>query len=108
MQLFTDQMRNPIFVDDLVAAVTKAIEKDLTGIYHIGGPEVVNRYEFGRMVTQIFGYDEDLLVPIKMRDFSYDAKRPLDSTLNTDKFRKATRFVPVGLREGLTRAKNSR
>lgn len=102
MQLFTDQMRNPILIDDLAKAVIIAIQEDISGICHIGGPEVVDRYQFGRKVTEIFGYDESLLVPIKMRDFPYAAKRPLDSTLDTTKFTRATGFVPAGLVEGLT------
>ncbi|MFH1311763.1 MAG: SDR family oxidoreductase [Candidatus Eisenbacteria bacterium] len=107
MQLFTDQMRNPVLIDDLAEAVIIAIEKDLSGIYHIGGPEAVNRHEFGRKVCRIFGYDESLLVPISMRDFSYDAKRPLDSTLNTEKYTGATGFVPRPMDAGLKEAKES-
>ncbi len=105
MQLFTDQLRNPILIDDLAGAVIIAIEKDLSGIYHIGGPEIVNRHEFGRKVCRIFGYDEALLVPINMRDFPYDAKRPLDSTLNTGKYTGATGFVPRAMDAGLEAAK---
>jgi dTDP-4-dehydrorhamnose reductase len=107
MQLFTDQLRNPILVNDLVKALVIAIEKDLCGIYHIGGPEVLNRHEFGRKVGQVFGYDEALLVPIKMRDFPYDAKRPLDSTLNIQKYTKATGFVPRTVLEGLKAVKDA-
>jgi dTDP-4-dehydrorhamnose reductase len=105
MPLFTDQLRNPVLMDDLAQALITAIEKDLSGIYHIGGPEVLNRHEFGRKVCRIFGYDEALLVPIKMRDFAYDAKRPLDSTLNTEKYTQATGFMPRPVDEGLEKAK---
>ena len=105
MQLFTDQLRNPVLVEDLVQALVIAIDKDLSGVYHIGGPEVLNRHEFGRKVSRIFGYDETLLVPIKMRDFPYDAKRPLDSTLNTEKYTRATGFTPRPVDEGLEEAR---
>jgi dTDP-4-dehydrorhamnose reductase len=107
MQLFTDQLRNPVLIEDLVEALIIAIEKDLSGIYHIGGPEIINRHEFGRKVCRVFGYDESLLVPINMRDFPYDAKRPLDSTLNTEKYTKATGFIPRAMDAGLEYAKST-
>jgi dTDP-4-dehydrorhamnose reductase len=103
MQLFVDQKRNPILVDDLASAVVTAIEQDISGLHHTGGPDVVTRYEFGRLVCEGFGYAEDLLVPIEMRDFAYVAPRPLDSTLDSGKFISATGFRALSLREGLAR-----
>jgi dTDP-4-dehydrorhamnose reductase len=105
MQLFTDQRRNPILVDDLASAIKVGIERDLTGLYHIGGPEVVTRYEFGKLVCDTFGYPEDLLVPTKMGDFTYTAKRPIDCTLDSTRFAGATGFKQMSLSEGLVRLK---
>jgi dTDP-4-dehydrorhamnose reductase len=101
MMLFTDQLRNPILVDDLVGALTAAVEEDLTGLYHVAGREVLTRFEFGREVCRAFGYDETLLVPISMESFDYVAARPPDSTLNTEKFTSATGFQPTGIAEAL-------
>lgn len=101
MRLFTDQMRNPILEDDLAEAVVLAIEHDLEGIYHAGGPDAVSRLEFGRAVCEVFGFDERLLEPIAMSDFEYVADRPLDSTLNISKLAGACGFKPRGIGEGL-------
>lgn len=101
MPLFVDQKRNPVLADDLVSAILTAIEQDLGGLYHTAGPDVVTRYDFGRLVCQTFGYAEDLLTPIKMQDFAYEAQRPLDSTLDSTRFRAVTGFRPHSLLEGL-------
>jgi dTDP-4-dehydrorhamnose reductase len=101
MRLFTDQMRNPILEDDLAEAVVLAIEHDLEGIYHAGGPEALSRLEFGRVVCEVFGFDLRLLQPISMGDFEYIAARPLDSTLNISKLADASGFRPRPIREGL-------
>jgi len=101
MRLFTDQMRNPILEDDLAEAVVLAIEHDLEGIYHAGGPEALSRLEFGRVVCEVFGFDRRLLQPISMGDFEYIAARPLDSTLNISKLADASGFRPRPIREGL-------
>jgi len=101
MRLFTDQLRNPILVDDFALALAVAVEGDLSGLYHVAGDEAVSRLEFGRQVCRAFGYCERLLVPISMEDFDYVAARPLDSTLNTEKFTSATGFKPAGIAEAL-------
>jgi dTDP-4-dehydrorhamnose reductase len=108
MELFTDQRRNPILVDDLAQAIIVAIEQDLYGLYHVGGSEALSRYDFGRKVCDAYGCDQGLLVPIRMQDFSYDARRPLDSTLNISKFVRATGFVPSKVSDGLVKVRGRR
>ena len=107
MRLFTDQMRNPVFESDLADAVTIAVERDLKGLFHVAGAEAVSRYDFGRVVCEVFGFDEGLLEPITMAEFEYVAGRPLDSTLDISRFIAATGFEPLGLREGLSQLKES-
>jgi len=101
MRLFTDQRRNPILVDDFARALVAAVEADLRGLYHVAGDEAVSRLEFGRQVCRAFGFDETLLDPISMEGFDYVAARPLDSTLNTEKFTSVTGFKPAGIAEAL-------
>jgi dTDP-4-dehydrorhamnose reductase len=95
IRLFTDQKRNPVLLEDLAGAMIKVADLDLTGLYHVAGGEVLTRFEFGRKVCAVFGFDENLLTPIKMADFEYDAPRPLDSTLNIAKIRSAIGFEPT-------------
>jgi dTDP-4-dehydrorhamnose reductase len=101
MRLFSDQKRNPMLAEDLARALVAAAESDLRGLYHVAGGEVVTRLEFGRKVCRAFGFDEALLVPIRMEDFEYLARRPLDSTLNTAKFHSATGLEPTPIAEAL-------
>jgi dTDP-4-dehydrorhamnose reductase len=101
MRLFTDQRRNPILTDDFARALMLAVEGDLSGLYHAAGPESLSRFEFGLQVCRAFGFDEALLDPISMEDFDFVAPRPLDSTLNTERFTSATGFRPAGIAEAL-------
>jgi dTDP-4-dehydrorhamnose reductase len=107
-RLFTDQRRSPVLVDDLAEGIILAIEQGMSGLYHLGGTDAVSRYEFGQQVCRAFGYDEGLLVPTRMAEFEAPARRPLDATLDSGKFTRATGFLPCGLAEGLERAKRSR
>jgi len=54
-------------------------------------------------VCAVFGFDEDLLIPISMADFEYDAPRPLDSTLDITKIRDAIGFEPTPMGRALER-----
>jgi dTDP-4-dehydrorhamnose reductase len=107
MRLFTDQLRNPVLEDDLADAVVLAIEHDLEGLYHVGGPEAVSRFEFGCAACEVFGLDRGLIEPILMSEFEYIAGRPLDSTLDISRFTGATGFEPLGIGPGLRHLKAS-
>ena len=107
VQLFTDQKRNPVLVDELAAAVVLAIERDISGLYHIGGSEPASRCEFGRRVCHVFGLDERLIVPVTMDDAVFPARRPLDATLNTGKFARDAGFATSDLFTGLTKVKHA-
>jgi dTDP-4-dehydrorhamnose reductase len=96
-RLFTDQKRNPILLEDLAGAMIRVADLGLEGVFHAGGADVVTRYEFGRTVCAVFGFDESLLVPIGMADFHHDAPRPLDSTLDIKKITKAIGFEPTSM-----------
>jgi dTDP-4-dehydrorhamnose reductase len=108
IHLFTDQRRSPVLVDDLARGIILAIEQDLSGLYHLGGAEAVSRYEFGQQACRVFGCNEELLVPASQEDFALPAPRPLDATLDSGKFARATGFVPCGVGEGLDLAKRGR
>ena len=105
IRLFVDQRRNPVLLEDLAWAFTRCVDLDLAGLYHVAGGEVVTRYEFGKLVCAAFGYDEDLLVPIRMADFEYEAPRPLDSSLNIAKFTRAAAFEPTPMGRALANLK---
>jgi dTDP-4-dehydrorhamnose reductase len=102
VRLFTDQRRNPVLLEDLAGAMVEATRRDLTGLYHVAGGEVLTRYEFGTMVCEIFGFSRQLLVPIKMADFEYLARRPLDSSLNIERFRRACGYEPTPIARALS------
>ena len=101
MRLFIDQKRSPVLLEDLAGAMVTAVRRGLTGIYHVAGSEAITRFDFGAMVCEIFGFDRRLLVPIRMADFEYEAPRPLDSSLNISRFKKAVGFEPTPIARAL-------
>ncbi len=58
---FTDELRCPIEVGDLAAALLELAAIDRSGIMHVAGSDVVSRYEFACLVARAFGRDPSSL-----------------------------------------------
>ena len=62
--LFVDQFRSPLYIGDAVEAITRlASSKDQKGLFHLGGPERMSRFEFGESFCTICDFPQTLLVP---------------------------------------------
>lgn len=55
--LFTDDVRCPVHVADLAAALLELAVSDRSGIHHVAGTDAVSRYELGLLVAQRDGLD---------------------------------------------------
>ena len=60
---FTDELRCPIAVGDLAAALLELLEGDLRGPLHVAGSETVSRYRFAALVAEAAGLDRERLRP---------------------------------------------
>lgn len=54
-RLFVDELRCPIWVNNLAEVLLEVATKDVPGILHLGGPESLNRWELGMGLLQHFG-----------------------------------------------------
>lgn len=61
MALFTDEIRCPVAVVDLAAAVLELVDSDYAGLLNFAGPEAVSRAELGRLVAGRYGLDASRL-----------------------------------------------
>ncbi|MEV0568904.1 sugar nucleotide-binding protein [Dactylosporangium sp. NPDC050588] len=55
--LFTDEIRCPIAVDDLAAALVAVAATDHAGVLNVAGPEALSRHEIGVRVAERHGVD---------------------------------------------------
>jgi dTDP-4-dehydrorhamnose reductase len=62
---FTDEIRTPIHVADLAAALLELAVGDLAGILHVAGPDALSRYDFARRLAEAQGRDPDELRPAR-------------------------------------------
>lgn len=113
-RLFTDEIRQPVAVDNLADAVVELCERDnLSGVYHWAGAEALSRHEMGRRICKKFGLDPEKFILAGTQDGSPGlARRPRDLSMSLHPLRGklrtpaqdferalATMSVPPALRE---------
>jgi dTDP-4-dehydrorhamnose reductase len=101
INIVTDQVSNPTFIDDLVQAISKVSEFKKQGIYNIGGREFLTRFEFCEIIADVFNLDKSLIRPILTEQLNQKAKRPLRSGLLTLKSETEFGYKPHTIREAL-------
>ena len=55
--LFTDDIRCPVHVEDLAAALLELAESDAAGVRHVAGPDAVSRHQIGLLIASREGID---------------------------------------------------
>lgn len=99
--LFRDQFRTPLFIGDAVGGLRLLFDREpKQGLYHLGGPERLNRYEFGRRYAECGGYPLDRLEAIAMRDVGLVA-RGADCSLDSSRFVGEFSWARTDLEQGL-------
>ncbi len=86
ISLFTDQYRTPLFAWEGGQAILEVLQHPVRNeIFHLAGSERITRYDFGQTFCRLFGYEEEYLHPVKMREIATVAKRGNDCSLDTTK-----------------------
>jgi dTDP-4-dehydrorhamnose reductase len=80
-----DQRASPSYNRDVSAASVELAERNLFGLWHVAGPEVLDRYAFARLICAEFGLDASLLAGVTTAVLGQRARRPLDGGLKVGK-----------------------
>jgi len=84
LKLFTDEFRTPVSGSDAAAGLLMAHDR-VKGILHLGGPEIISRYDFAVLLKDILNLSQAKLVPVKQKDIRTVAPRPHDVSLDSRK-----------------------
>jgi dTDP-4-dehydrorhamnose reductase len=103
MNLFTNQFRTPLYVEDAVMALERFVaDRSLKGLFHLGGPNRLSRFQFGELFCRTFNFPQRLLVPCLLEEAKLPAPRPRDCSLNSDKARNCLQMEFRSVEEGLS------
>jgi dTDP-4-dehydrorhamnose reductase len=88
IKIVTDQLNNPTLADNLSLCILEMVEKNISGVYHIGGSEYLSRYDFAIKVANKFNFNKNNILPTKTELLQQKAKRPFKGGLKIDKAQK--------------------
>jgi dTDP-4-dehydrorhamnose reductase len=103
VRLFTDELRCPIWVESLAAALMELAGLAYTGVLHVAGAQILSRYEFGLRLLRFHGLDPSPIIPASSRESGL--RRPLDCTLDCSRAQALLRTPLPGVDEVLNRQK---
>jgi dTDP-4-dehydrorhamnose reductase len=81
--LFTDEVRCPVWVEQLAAALLEIAAGEHRGAWHLAGAQALSRYEFGERLAGFDGLDASGITPGLSRDSGL--LRPRDCRLDISK-----------------------
>lgn len=105
LELWSDELRCPIWVETLAAAIVELAGLDYTGFLHLGGDQVVSRYDFGVALLRFHGLDTSKVLPAASPP---EAVRPLDCTMDCSRARSLLTTPLPGVDEVLARGDSIR
>jgi dTDP-4-dehydrorhamnose reductase len=85
MSGFTDVRFCPMLVNHTARLLIKMIQKNLSGLYHLVGPQAMSKYQFGIEIARRFGLRESEISPKSINTSSLTARRAHNLCLSTNK-----------------------
>ena len=101
VRVVTDQFITPTLNTNLAAMVLEAADRRLCGVYNLVGATRISRYDYALELAREFDLDKSLILPSRMADLTWAAKRPIDSSLDTSKARAELMERPLPLNKAL-------
>lgn len=106
LKIVDDVYENPVYAGDIACVLWKCLEIGFVGELNIGGGDQgVSRYEWMRIVAEVFQYNPDQIKPVALDSFPSLAPRPNDTRFDISKLLKELRYRPLTVREGAERMK---
>jgi dTDP-4-dehydrorhamnose reductase len=95
-----DHVASPTFAPLLAARTIDLVERDLSGVFHIGGGTPASWFEFARTIFEVAGL-EPVLLATNEREYRTVARRPKYSALSNGKLERSGLAPMPPLRQAL-------
>jgi len=99
LKLFIDEFRTPVSGKTAAKGLLLALEK-VNGVIHLGGKERISRFDFGKLLVEVFQLPSTGLKACRQEDVKMAAPRPSDVSLDSSKAF-ALGYEPLSVKEEL-------
>ena len=100
-----DQYYSPTMNTYLAEAIAEIYSKGIGGIIHFSSIDRISRYDFALLIADAFSLNHNLIKPALMNEMKWIAKRPRDSSLNSERATKTLANKPLRVSEAIMSAK---
>jgi dTDP-4-dehydrorhamnose reductase len=91
---FTDVHFNPVYTKQLAETIYQLTELGFDGLINIASDTFINKYSFLVKIAETFGFDPSLIEAASVNSVNFMARRPKNTTLNTDLLKSIIGTVP--------------
>lgn len=102
IQVVSDHVRTPTYVEDLAKGIALIIEKKATGIYHISGKDWLTPYDIALKTAAKYNLDAGKIVKVDAATFKQPGRRPMKTGFVIEKARTDLGYEPITFDEGLS------
>jgi dTDP-4-dehydrorhamnose reductase len=99
--MVSDQLRSPTSVNDLSNGIISIIENNFNGIINIAGSDILSPYDMAIRISDLIGYNKNLIIESDSTIFKQIASRPLKTVLSINKAIKMLNYKPLSFNENL-------
>lgn len=92
--LFTDEYRTPVDPESVADALARLLDGPGAGIYHLGGPERLSRFELGQRVARVLGLSAEGIRPGLQKEYDGPDARAPDASLDSGRARRELGWRP--------------
>jgi dTDP-4-dehydrorhamnose reductase len=88
IRVLNDHVASPTYSPFLAARAVDLVDRNLTGIFHVGGGQPISWFDYAAMIFRVAGLHPELK-PTNEREFRTAARRPKYSALSNAKMERA-------------------
>jgi dTDP-4-dehydrorhamnose reductase len=107
MKVPSDQIGSPTWGPNLAEVAVALGQGRARGLFHVVGPEAMDRWTFAALAARTFGLDPGLLEPVATASLRQLARRPLRAGMIPEKAERATGLAMVRPADALRRMKET-
>jgi dTDP-4-dehydrorhamnose reductase len=101
IKLVSDQLRTPTYVTDLCKGIAAMIQKNVIGIYHLAGSEIISPFQMAVTVAEVLKLDKNLIENVTSDTFHEPVVRAKKSGLIISKAQLELGYQPIAFTEGV-------
>ncbi len=104
IKVVSDQQRTPTFVYDICRGIELIIGKQISGVFHLAGKDILTPFDMAVTTAKVAGFDAGLIENVTSETFPEPVKRAKRSGLKIEKAIRILQYDPVSFEEGVRRS----